>query len=123
MSKRAQHRARYIEAWDTMDAGKLLASTSDGFVFDDPADPEPVTKASLVAYMPSWPEKAGALGAPFQFEITDKVVQDKDGVLLEWYWWRLSGTDVEGSALIKTTDEGVISERLTYFKTTWPLRS
>jgi hypothetical protein len=52
----------------------------------------------------------------------DKVVQDKDGVLLEWYWWRLVGTDVEGSAVIKTSDDGVISERLTYYRTPWPLR-
>ncbi len=122
MSKRAQHRARYIEGWDTMDADKLLASITDDFVFDDPAEPEPITKATLVAYMPRWPEKAGALGVPFQFDITDKVVQDKDGVLLEWYWWRLTGTSVEGSAVIETSDEGVLSERLAYFKTPWPLR-
>jgi hypothetical protein len=49
-------------------------------------------------------------------------VQDKDGVLLEWYWWKLTGTDVEGAAVIKTIDEGVEYERLFYFKTPWPLR-
>jgi hypothetical protein len=52
MSKRADHRARYIDGWNTMDAEKLLASITDGFRFDDPADPEPITKATLVAYMP-----------------------------------------------------------------------
>jgi hypothetical protein len=123
MSKRARHRARYIEAWNTMDAEKLLASVADGFVFDDPADPAPVTKARLVDYMPRWPEKAGALGAGFAFEIVDKVVRDQDGVLLEWYWWRLAGTDVEETAVIKTTDDGVLSERLTYYKTPGPLRN
>ena len=122
MSKRAQHRARYIEGWNTMDAEKLLASVTDGFVFDDPAEPEPITKAMLAAYLPRWPEKAEALGALFAFDIIDKVIEDKDGVLLEWYWWQLAGTGVEGSAVIKTTDDGVISERLTYFKTPWPLR-
>jgi hypothetical protein len=106
-----------------MDAEKLLASVADGFVFDDPADPAPVTKARLVDYMPRWPEKAGALGAGFAFEIVDKVVRDQDGVLLEWYWWRLAGTDVEETAVIKTTDDGVLSERLTYYKTPWPLRN
>jgi hypothetical protein len=73
--------------------------------------------------MPRWPEKAGALGAGFAFEIVDKVVRDQDGVLLEWYWWRLAGTDVEETAVIKTTDDGVLSERLTYYKTPWPLRN
>jgi hypothetical protein len=72
--------------------------------------------------MPRWPAKAAALGGAFAFDIIDKVVQDKDGVLLEWYWWRLAGTDVEGAAVIKTTDEGVVSERLTYYRSPWPLR-
>ncbi len=34
----------------------------------------------------------------------------------------LTGTGVEGSAVIKTSDDGVISERLAYFRTPWPLR-
>ncbi len=122
MSKRAQLRARYIEGWNTMDAEQLLASVTDDFLFDDPAEPEPVTKAMLAAYMPRWPEKAGALGATFQFDMVDKVVQDEAGVLLEWYWWRLTGTEVEGTAVIKTGDKGVISERLAYYRTPWPLR-
>lgn len=62
MSKRAEHRARYIEGWDSMDAGKLLASIADGFIFDDPADPRPVNKATLVAYMAVWPRRAALLG-------------------------------------------------------------
>ena len=105
-----------------MDAEKLVSSVADGFEFDDPAEPEPITKTNLVRYMPAWPDKAKALGGTFRFEITDKVVQDKDGVLLEWYWWKLIGTDVEGAAVIKTTDEGVLFERLSYYKTPWALR-
>ena len=121
-SKRARHRARYIDGWNTMDAGKLLASVTEDFVFDDPADRAPVTKATLADYLPVWPEKAGTLGAAFEFDIIDKVVEDRNGFLTEWYWWRLAGTDVEGSAVIRTSDEGVISERLTYYRTPWPLR-
>ena len=116
MSKRAELRALYIEGWDTMDAEKLVSAVTDDFVLDDPADPEPVTKAALADYMPRWPERAKALGATFEFETSDKVVQDKDGVLLEWYWWKLAGTDLEGAAVIKTTDDGVVYERLTYYK-------
>jgi len=105
-----------------MDAEKLLASVADDFLFDDPTDAQPVTKATLAAYMPKWPAKAAALGAAFEFEFVDKVVRDDGGLLLEWYWWRLIGADVEGSAVIKTSDNGVMSERLTYYKTPWPLR-
>jgi hypothetical protein len=122
MSRRAQLRAQFIEGWETMDAEKLVSAVADDFEFDDPADPAPVTKSTLVDYMPRWSAKAEALGGTFAFDIIDKVVQDKDGVLLEWYWWRLVGTDVEGAAVIKTTDEGVVSERLTYYRSPWPLR-
>jgi hypothetical protein len=86
MSKRTQHRARYIEGWNTMDAEKLLGSVTDDFPFDDPTEPEPITKAMLAAYLPRWPEKAEALSTLFEFDIIDKIVEDKDGVLLEWYW-------------------------------------
>jgi len=123
MSKRYGLRAQYIEGWVTMDAAKLVSSVTDDFVFDDPAEVTPITKAGLANYMPVWPEKARALGTQFDFHIVDKVVQDRDGVLLEWYWWRLAGTDVEGSAVIKTSDEGVVYERLTYYRTPWQLRA
>ena len=116
MSKRAELRALYIEGWNTMNAEKLVSAVADEFLFDDPADPEPVTKAALADYMPRWPERAKALGATFEFEMSDKVVQDRDGVLLERHWWKLAGTDPEGVALIKTTDDGVVYERLTYLK-------
>ena len=106
-----------------MDAEKLLMSVTDDFIFDDPADPSPVTKAGLAAYLPSWPEKAGLLGAEFDFEIVDRVVADEGGVLLEWYWWQLTGTEVAGSAVIKASDQGVMSERLTYYRSPWPLRA
>ena len=124
MSKRSELRARYIEAWDRMDAEMLVSTVTEGFVFDDPAEAGPITKSALAAYMPVWPARAQTLGARFDFHITDKVVVDRveEGMLIEWYWWRLVGTDVEGSAVIKTTDEGVASERLTYFRTPWPLR-
>lgn len=121
LSRRAQLRARYIEGWNSMDAGLLLSSVSEDFLFDDPTDPAPVTKAGLAAYMPHWPAKARALGAAFDFEISDKSVLDRDGILLEWYWWKLAGTDMEGSAVIRTSDRGVESERLTYFRCPWPL--
>ncbi len=84
MSRRAQLRAQYIEGWETMDAEKLVSAVADDFEFDDPADPAPVTKSTLVDYMPRWSAKAEALGGTFAFDIIDKVVQDKDGVLLEW---------------------------------------
>ena len=104
-----------------MDPERLVASITDDFRFDDPADPEPVTKETLVAYMPVWPEKAAALGGRFDFEMTSRIVNDTDGILTEWYWWILKGTSAEGAALIRTSDQGVMFEGLTYFRSPWPL--
>jgi len=114
-------RALYIEGWNTMDAQKLLDSTTPDFIFDDPADPAAITKPELVAYMPVWPKRCAKLGATFDFHMTDKVIEDKDGILLEWYHWMLKGTNVEGTAQIKTCDDGVMFERLTYYRTPWKL--
>ncbi len=104
-----------------MNAHMLMSSITADFIFDDPAEPAPIANAELVAYMPVWPEKAAKLGGTFDFHIVDKVVRDKDGVLLEWYAWTMTGTDVQGTAQIRTTDEGVMLERITYFRTPWPL--
>jgi hypothetical protein len=104
-----------------MDPERLLASITPDFRFDDPVDPAPITADKLVAYMHVWPDRAAALGGSFDFEMTDRTVQDRDGMLTEWYWWRLKGTSAEGSALIKTCDQGVMFEGLNYFRSPWPL--
>ena len=71
--------------------------------------------------MPVWPEKLRKLGGSFDFEMVDRVVSDQDGWLTEWYWWRVPGLKLEGSALIKTTDRGVALEKFGYYKTPWQL--
>jgi hypothetical protein len=48
-------------------------------------------------------------------EISDIVAQDKDGVFLQWDWWKFPGTNIEGAAMLKTTDEGVVYERIAYY--------
>ena len=109
-------RALYIEGWDTLDPEKLVAAVSDDFVFDDPAEAAPATKATLVDYMHRWIARTEALGSTGVFEITDRVVQDKDGIRLEWEWWKLNGTDLQGAAIVKTSDDGVMFERITYYE-------
>jgi len=121
MTPREAHRARYIEGWDFTDPEKLLTSITPDFCFDDATDPAPITPATLVAYMPVWPKKAAALGGSLDFEMTSRTVEDRDGILTEWYWWVLKGTAAEGSALIRTCDDGVMFEGLTYFRSPWPL--
>ncbi len=56
MSRRARYRSLYDEGWKTLDGEKLISAVADGFELDDPALPEPVTKATLVEYVTSWNE-------------------------------------------------------------------
>ncbi len=115
MSKRADYRTLYGEGWKTLDGEKVASAVADDFVLDDPALPEPITKATLVEYVTSWNERTKAAGAMGEMDISDIVAQDKDGVFLQWDWWKFPGTNIEGAAMLKTTDEGVVYERVAYY--------
>jgi len=49
----------------------------------------------------------------------------KDGAIVSWHWWSFIGTNYEGSAVTRTTDEGVRYERITYYPITpeFPVKS
>jgi hypothetical protein len=122
MSKREDHLNAYIDGWKSMDVEMVLSALADGFVFDDPALPSPVTKASIANYMASWEERINALSGAWAYENSDEVIDDQDGVLLRWKWWRFTGTHIQGSAVTKTTDKGMIYERLAYFAAPVPAK-
>ena len=118
MSKRRDHLKTYVEGWRSMDVERVLSALAEGFVFDDPALPEPITKATMADYMSSWEDRTKALSGTWRYENSHEVVQDRDGVLLRWKWWRFSGTSVQGSALTKTIDDGMLYERIAYYPKT-----
>ncbi len=99
MSKRRDYLNTYVEGWRSMNVELVLSALAEGFVFDDPALPEPVTKATMAGYMSSWEDKTKALSGTWRYENSHEVVQDQDGVLLRWKWWRFTGTNIQGSAL------------------------
>ena len=115
MSKRVELRTRYMQAWYDMNIDQLLATTSEGFIFDDPAEPQPITRAMLETYMHRWDKKTRALGADNQWKLTHELRQDKDGVLTDWEWWEVLDTGLCGAAIVQTGDKGVLFERITYF--------
>jgi hypothetical protein len=115
MAKQREHLKAYIEGWRTMNVELVLGALADEFTFDDPALPDPVTKATMADYMASWEERMRSLSGDWRYENSDAVVHDRDGVLLRWKWWRFTGTNLQGSALTKTTDDGMITERIAYF--------
>ena len=118
MLERTEKRSDYGEGWDTWNADLLLSTLADDFVFDDPAMPESVTKANMADYMMGWMDRVKQLGGTGEIESTERVTIDEDEAIVAWNWWSFVGTKYEGSAVTRTTDEGVQYERITYYPNT-----
>jgi hypothetical protein len=106
-------RAQYIAGWYEMDAEKLVSATRDDFIFDDPAEPAPVSRLGLQEYMWRWQKHAQFKN---EWILQHQTREDKDGVLTDWLWWEVVGTKLCGAAVVKTSDAGVFLERIVYFK-------
>ena len=115
MPDRFELRELYIQGWCELDANKLIQAVTDDFLFDDPAEPAPIGKADLGDYMRRWDVRTRRLGADNLWILADEVRQDRDGILTDWEWWELPGSPLKGMALVKTSDQGVLLERITYF--------
>jgi len=122
MSNRAELRHMYGRGWDTWDPDLLRKSLAPGFYFDDPALSRPVTAEDIEAYMLGWKVRVKSLGGTGVITSRDRVRADDDCALVTWHWWGFDGTDYEGSAVTRTTDEGVQYERITYYPTTPNIR-
>jgi len=69
----------------------------------------------LAQYMVRWDTQTRLLGATNEWNLSDEARQDNNGILTDWEWWELKGTEVCGMAMVKTRDDGVFLERITYF--------
>ncbi len=113
------HLGVYAEGWTKGDADKILSSVTDNYVFDDPNAGE-IRKAGFAAYLAEFREtveslRSGAAGdGPFM-ELSEIVTSEAEGVLTAWCWWAIPGTPLQGSGLIKVGDDGVQSERITFY--------
>ena len=114
-SKRIELRENYMQGWYQMDIDLLLATTAPGFIFDDPAEPEAVTRATLADYMQRWDTRVRALGGDNDWRLTHQSRIDENGVLTDWEWWQVVGTAIHGAAVVLTGNDGVQLERITYF--------
>ena len=113
MSRREVLRAQYIQAWYNMDLDRLVQATRQDYQFDDPAAPRPVTREGLAGYMQRWHDHAQGMN---EWILEHEVRQDRDGILTDWHWWGVVGTDLTGAAVLKTSDDGVFLERICYFE-------
>jgi hypothetical protein len=115
----ADHLGVYAEGWTNGDADKILSSVTNDYVFDDPNTGQ-IPKAEFAAYLAEFHKTVDSLRAgaaddgPFM-ELSEVVTSEADGVLTAWCWWAIPGTPIQGSGLIKVADEGVQSERITFY--------
>ena len=114
MANRFELRKAYGQGWDTWDADLLISALAPGFTFDDPAFPDPVSAENIATFMAGWKDRVFSLGGTGEIGSRDRVYLDQDGALISWHWWSFVGTSYEGSAVTRTTDEGVLYERMTY---------
>lgn len=115
IASRIKIRERYLQGWNQMDASLLLASTADAFIFEDPAEPGPVSRDMLPDYMRRWDARASTASGNNEWRLTLETRTDSNGILTDWEWWEVIGTDLQGAAVVLTSDEGVLLERITYF--------
>ena len=114
----ADYLGRYAEGWTKGDAETILSAASESFTFDDP-NAGVIARGDFAAYMAGLGEtlaaaRGGASGDPFM-EISEVVTHEADGILTAPCWWAYTGTDIQGTGLIKVGSNGVLSERIAYY--------
>ena len=60
-------------------------------------------------------EMGGAVNANPFLKYTDVVVKDDELPATVWCWWQAVGTELQGCALIKVGETGVLHEKIAYF--------
>ena len=109
---------RYAEGWTKGDTEMILSATSESFTFDDP-NAGTIARENFAEYLAGLRELIAAAGGAEVgesfIEISEVMTQEAGGVLAASCWWVYTGTDIQGSGLIKVGSDGVESERLAYY--------
>jgi len=116
MSK-TDHLNRYAEGWIKGDTSTIMSALDDEYQLDDPND-RVISKVEFPDYHAGFKSLVESIRGASEnpcLDIGELVTNEDSGVLIAWCWWTIPGTPVQGSGLIKVGDDGVISERLTYY--------
>lgn len=116
MSKRLEMLKEYQKGVRSMDPERAMRVAAPGFIFVDGALEEPITQVNFSNYLLGWKERMKAIGGTGRYEVSDELEMDLPDHLLRWGWWKFIGTPIEGSALVKVTDKGVLYEKIAYYR-------
>ncbi len=108
----------YLNGWKIGDGELSLSATAEGFYYDDPNTGR-IKRAEFVNFVNDFTAVAVSMGGevnanPF-LDYSDMIIKDDDLPATVWCWWQARGTPLQGSAVIKVGDTGVLSERIAYF--------
>ena len=115
-TKRAALLHEYLAGVQSMDPERAMQAAAPEFRWHDGMVAEPITRDRFAEYLTGWGDRMRSIGGTGRYEVSDELSADQDGHILRWAWWKFVGTDVEGSALLKVGDQGVIYEKIAYFK-------
>lgn len=108
----------YLKGWELGDGELSLTATVQSFFYDDP-DTGRIQRHEFVQFVNYFKSAALDMGAEENaspFLIYSDVVIDYDtSPATVWCWWHAAGTSLQGSALIKVGEEGVLHEKIAYF--------
>jgi hypothetical protein len=113
-----QHIDTYLKGWELGDGALSLSVTADSFCYDDPNTGR-IPRHEFVQFVEDFKTAAVAMGAavnanPF-LKYTDVVIKDNELPATVWCWWQAVGTELQGCALVKVSEAGVLHEKIAYF--------
>ena len=108
----------YLKGWELGDGALSLSVTADSFCYDDP-DTGRIARDEFVEFVEDFKRAAVDMGgvenaSPF-LQYSDVVIKDDELPATVWCWWQAIGTELQGCALVKVGEEGVLHEKIAYF--------
>jgi len=108
----------YLQGWELGDGALSLSVTADCFCYDDPNSGR-IERDQFVEFVEDFKRSAIVMGGtenanPF-LQYSDVVIRDDDLPATVWCWWQAVGTELQGSALVKVDEQGVLHEKIAYF--------
>ena len=110
----------YLKGWELGDAELSLSVTAENFRYDDP-NTGTILRHEFIDFVNDFKRAAVEMGAlentqPF-LNYSDTLIQiDKSETMATVScWWQAVGTDLQGSALIKASDQGILYEKNSLF--------
>ena len=108
----------YLKGWELGDGALSLGATANSFCYDDPNTGR-IPRDEFVAFVEDFKRAAIEMGAaenanPF-LRYSDVVIKEDELPATVWCWWQAVGTELQGSALVRVGEEGVLHEKIAYF--------